>query len=49
MPTTYTSGHFGPRVFVGTTFWQWVRVRAYPPNGVMPSNSQPQKIIVLVA
>ena len=26
----------------------WVRVRAYPPNGVMPSNSQPQKTIVLV-
>jgi len=26
----------------------WLRVRAYPPNGVMPSNSQPQKTIVLV-
>jgi len=26
----------------------WIRVRAYPPNGVMPSNSQPQKTIVLV-
>ena len=26
----------------------WVRARAYPPNGIMPSNSQPQKTIVLV-
>jgi len=26
----------------------WVRTRAYPPNGVMPSNSQPQKTIVLI-
>ena len=26
----------------------WVRTRAYPPNGVMPSNSQPQKTIILV-
>ena len=24
----------------------WLRVRAYPPNNVMPSNSQPQKVIV---
>ncbi len=38
-PSTYTSGYFGPRAYVGTTFWQWVRVRAYPPNGVMPSFS----------
>ena len=33
--------------------WQtahnWMRLRAYPPNNVMPSNSQPQKTIVLVA
>jgi len=26
----------------------WLRVRAYPPNGVMPSNSQPQKTIILL-
>ena len=31
-----------------TSVWYWARVRAYPPNGVMPSNSQPQKTIVLV-
>jgi len=49
MPSTYTSGHFGPRALTGTTFWQWVRVRAYPPNGTMPSNSQPQKTIILVS
>jgi len=49
MPTTYTSGYFGPRALGGTTFWQWVRVRAYPPNGVMPSNSQPQKTIILLS
>ena len=29
--------------------FQWVRTRAYPPNGVMPSNSQPQKTIILVS
>ncbi|MEM3845330.1 MAG: hypothetical protein QXU98_06485 [Candidatus Parvarchaeota archaeon] len=35
-PTTYTSGYFGPRQLVSgdVEFWQWVRVRAYPPNGV---------------
>jgi len=49
MPSTYTSGYFGPRAATGTMFWQWVRVRAYPPNGVMPSNSQPQKTIVLIS
>jgi hypothetical protein len=39
-PSTITSGYFGPRLFSGTPlFWQWVRVRAYPPNGVMPSVS----------
>ena len=27
---------------------QWTRVRALPPNNVMPSNSQPQKTIILV-
>ena len=27
----------------------WVRTRAYPPNGVMPTNSQPQKTIILIA
>ncbi|ARQ96713.1 hypothetical protein [Sulfolobus islandicus rod-shaped virus 11] len=26
----------------------WLRVRAYPPNGTMPSNSQPQKTIILI-
>jgi hypothetical protein len=26
----------------------WIRVRALPPNGVMPSNSQPQKTIILI-
>jgi len=26
----------------------YVRARAYPPNGVMPSNSQPQKTIILL-
>ena len=26
----------------------WVRTKAYPPNGVMPSNSQPQQTIVFV-
>jgi len=29
--------------------FQWVRTRAYPPNGTMPSNSQPQKTIILVS
>ena len=42
----YTSGHIGPRVglsgwdnvaWPGAEFWQWIRVRAYPPNGVMPN------------
>jgi len=32
-PSTYSSGTFGPRIKL---YWQWVRVRAYPPNGVMP-------------
>jgi len=27
----------------------WARIRALPPNGVMPSNSQPQKTIILVS
>jgi len=31
------------------TAWNFMRLRAYPPNGVMPSNSQPQKTIVLVS
>jgi len=29
--------------------FKWARVRTYPPNGVMPSNSQPQKTIILVS
>ncbi len=38
-PDTYTSGYFGPRQYYSGSiqFWQWVRVRAYPPNGVTPS------------
>jgi len=32
-----------------TSVWYWARVRALPPNNVMPSNSQSQKTIVLVA
>ena len=36
-PATYTSGYFGPRFCSGSETWQWIRVRAYPPNGVMPS------------
>jgi len=27
----------------------WLRLRAYPPNNVMPTNSQPQKTIILVS
>ena len=46
------SGYFSPfRHFNNNTpasIIYWVRVRAYPPNGTMPSNSQPQKTIVLV-
>ncbi|QJF12298.1 putative viral structural protein [Saccharolobus solfataricus rod-shaped virus 1] len=29
-------------------YWYYVRARAYPPNGVMPTNSQPQKIIAYI-
>ena len=32
-----------------TSIWYWARVRALPPNNVMPSNSQPQKTIILVS
>ena len=32
----------------GTMTVQWFRVRALPPNNVMPSNSQPQKTIILL-
>jgi len=35
-PSMYSSGTFGPR---NTLYWQWARVRAYPPNGVMPTVS----------
>ncbi len=36
-PNSYTSGYIGPRFCSGSyEDWQWVRVRAYPPNGVMP-------------
>jgi len=31
------------------TAWNFMRLRAYPPNGVMPSNSQPQKTIILIS
>ncbi|MEM3830573.1 MAG: DUF2341 domain-containing protein, partial [Conexivisphaerales archaeon] len=39
--SAYTSGYFGPAQTTGgdVEFWQWVRVRAYPPNGVMPKVS----------
>jgi len=30
------------------TAYNWMRLRAYPPNNVMPSNSQPQKTIILI-
>jgi len=47
------SGYFSPfRHFNNKTpasIIYWVRVRAYPPNGIMPSNSQPQKTIILVS
>jgi len=46
------SGYFSPfRHYNNNTpasIFYWVRVRAYPPNGVMPSNSQPQKTIILL-
>jgi len=32
-----------------TSVWYWARVRALPPNNVMPSNSQPQKTIILLS
>jgi hypothetical protein len=38
-PTNYASGYLGPRSCGGNEFWQWIRVRAYPPNGVMPKVS----------
>jgi len=44
------NGNIGFMSTTGGTngIFYWIRVRAYPPNGVMPSNSQPQKTIVLV-
>jgi hypothetical protein len=46
------SGYFSPfRHYNNNTpasIIYWIRVRAYPPNGVMPSNSQPQKTIILI-
>ena len=46
------SGHFSPFRYGNNnpppSVIYWVRVRAYPPNGTMPSNSQPQKTIILV-
>ena len=39
---TYTSTTYPINVY-------YVRARAYPPNGVMPSNSQPQKTIILLS
>ena len=39
-PSDYTNGYIGPRFWGGSYLkWQWVRVRAYPPNGIMPSVS----------
>ncbi|ALG96895.1 hypothetical protein AZ268_gp27 [Acidianus rod-shaped virus 2] len=29
-------------------YWYYLRARAYPPNGVMPTNTQPQKITVYI-
>lgn len=51
--TTYPhSGYFSPFRHANdntpASVIYWVRVRAYPPNGVMPSNSQPQKTIILI-
>jgi len=44
----YTIGDFfEPGTSV--TVWYWARIRTYPPNNVMPSNSQPQKTIILVS
>ena len=31
------------------SYWNGIIIRALPPNGVMPSNSQPQKTIILVS
>ena len=37
-PSSYTSGYIGPRYCGGSyAEYYWIRVRAYPPNGVMPS------------
>lgn len=40
-PSTYTSGYFGPRqAYSGGSkyeYWTWIRIRSYPPNGIMPS------------
>ncbi|QJF12339.1 putative viral structural protein [Acidianus rod-shaped virus 3] len=32
-----------------TGYWYYLRARAYPPSGVMPSNSNPQKVTMYVA
>ncbi len=34
-----TSQYIGTQVVISNTFIQWMRARAYPPNGVMPSTS----------
>ncbi|QJF12367.1 putative viral structural protein [Metallosphaera rod-shaped virus 1] len=39
--SSFTDSHYG--------YWYYLRARAYPPNGVMPTNSQPQKIIAYIA
>jgi len=38
-PNSYLNGYIGPRYGSGSEFWQWIRVRNYPPNGVMPAVS----------
>ena len=43
-----TIGGVGPNNYWQTA-WNFMRLRAYPPNNVMPSNSQPQKTIILVS
>ena len=44
----FAGGNYGSSYANVNGIFYWARVRAYPPNGVMPSNSQPQKTIVIV-
>ncbi len=36
-PSSYLNGYIGPRFCSGSETWQWIRVRQYPPGGVMPT------------